>query len=864
MINETLNLRAIRRHVYQLILLVVILSLITAGYIFWQKNVSEKILSRANDYHLSSSSFYLKAMEELRHIQANLEIDLAYTQIEPELQLALVESKTQYNRNVSFYIVRDAHRAGLVIHQQFAGSEFDSLVDKLGRQFQSFKESGSDYFLHDGDVSGQMITEISSLLVTLRQLVHLHSAARDDLLVEQEAREIRQFMVFFVLVLTLFLLGVLITKRGLAAINSVIIDYSQAEEKLVRSNQEWLGAMDFLEDAIYLVDLDDKVVRANKVFYKMTGLSPAQVIGKDISTIIHPQGEAVPCPVCAARMERRDELITMEADHPDNSTGRAIDIMVRIIRDEDSEPLTILMGVHDLSRSRQAENELRESENKYRTLFDKSADAILIIEDNMFVDCNVAALKMLGFSNKTELFNTHPSKLSPPVQADGKESYVKANEMISTALEKGSHRFEWLHKRKNGEIFPVEVLLTPVSFGGKTFIHTVWRDLSQQKLTENALRRSQKMDAVGQMAGGIAHDFNNILGIVLGNVHMLEKQLDLDDTLRKRINGIKHSTQRAVDLTRQLLGFARREASINKATNINHVITNIQNLITQSLTPQVEVEYHLAEELWQTEIDPGDFEDAILNLALNARDAMNGSGLLTIETRNFVLDAAYCVINPDASPGNYVMLAISDTGEGMSQKLQDHIFEPFYTTKEQGKGTGLGLSRVYGFVKRSGGSIKIYSEPGTGATFRIYLPATTLIKKTAKEIESKPGELPGGSETLLLVDDEILILELAEETLQALGYRVLTACNGKDAMQKLAENPGIDLLFTDVVMPGGINGYDLAEKAVIEYPSIKVLLTSGYTEKAVARNGQARFNENILGKPYTPTDLAWQVRKILG
>jgi nitrogen-specific signal transduction histidine kinase/CheY-like chemotaxis protein len=387
-------------------------------------------------------------------------------------------------------------------------------------------------------------------------------------------------------------------------------------------------------------------------------------------------------------------------------------------------------------------------------------------------------------------------------------------------------------------------------------------DITERKQVELALRRSQKMDAVGQMAGGIAHDFNNILGIILGNLHLLEKQVDSNEKIQKRIDSIKHSALRAADLTKSLLGFSSREPTNEKATNINLVISGMGDLIKQTLTPQVEVEQQFAKVLWNTRIDPGSFEDVLLNLVLNARDAMNGHGQLTIETCNVVLDNAYCTKNPDVKPGEYVQLAVSDNGKGISNEQQDHIFEPFFTTKQQGEGTGLGLAMVFGFIKRSGGYIKLYSEPGIGTTFHLYLPRDDT-ESVEQETDEQVVSLPRGCETLLIVDDEVSLVEIAEELLQSLGYRILTANNAKQALEQLNKDSAIDLLFSDVVMPGGLNGFDLAEQATAKYPQLKVLLTSGYSEKVIAQNGQAGFQTNLLNKPYTLANLAKRVRLLL-
>jgi len=393
----------------------------------------------------------------------------------------------------------------------------------------------------------------------------------------------------------------------------------------------------------------------------------------------------------------------------------------------------------------------------------------------------------------------------------------------------------------------------------------VVHDITHKKHTEEALRRSQKMDAVGQLTGGIAHDFNNIMGIILGNVELLELQDIKDEKITKRLDPIKKSAERAVNLTRQLLSFSRRKSDQLIATNINDQLSEMKSLIVHSITPEIEVAYQFGEDLWITKIDPGDFQDAVINIVINARDAMDRCGHLTIESTNCHLDEKYCMHNPEVKQGDYVQLIISDNGKGMSLQQQERIFEPFYTTKAEGSGTGLGLAMVFGFVERSRGHIKVYSEIGIGTTFRIYLPR---VYKEVELVSERNGvnndSAPHGNETILVVDDEEGLRELAQDTLENLGYKVLVCEDGKKALQVLKENTDINLLFSDVVMPGGINGYELAEQAAELYPKLKILLTSGYTQKAVARNGQARFSSNLLSKPYSRQDLAKNIRAILG
>lgn len=386
---------------------------------------------------------------------------------------------------------------------------------------------------------------------------------------------------------------------------------------------------------------------------------------------------------------------------------------------------------------------------------------------------------------------------------------------------------------------------------------------------EEALRLSQKMEAVGQLAGGIAHDYNNMLGIILGSLDLLSHRVDGDPKAMKYLEVAREGVNRGTSITRKLLNFSSGELGELQKTNVNDFITETQDLIIRSLTPIINVKTYLSEDLWPVKIDPGDFKDALLNICLNARDAMPEGGLLVIETNNKVLDKNYIKLNPSASIGDHVVISISDTGTGMSPALIERIFQPFFTTKEVGKGTGLGLSMVYGFAQRSGGHIKVYSEQGKGTTFKIYLPR--LFENT-DEINQAPvrinGDVPHGSETILVVEDEKELADVAVFLLESLGYTTLRAENARQAIEILQQQKHIDLVFSDVVMPGSMNGYKLAIEVLKKHPGIKVLLTSGFTTKReMAMNGDKplydQLSANLLGKPYNQNELADAVRRIL-
>ncbi len=380
---------------------------------------------------------------------------------------------------------------------------------------------------------------------------------------------------------------------------------------------------------------------------------------------------------------------------------------------------------------------------------------------------------------------------------------------------------------------------------------------------EMQLRHTQKMEAIGQLTGGIAHDFNNILAIILGNIDLLETQVAKDESAVKRAGTIRKSAERAAALTRKLLIFAGNHAIEVVSADLHRVVADMENLIARSLTPEIEVTHRFSENLWQTEINVGDFEDALINLVLNARDAMPGGGSLRLEANNSTLDAADCDQDHGANPGEYVEIAVSDTGEGISQEKQSRVFDPFFTTKGTGKGTGLGLAMVYGFVKRSGGYVKVYSELGIGSSFKLYLPRAKKQGKPQQSADVKARRSHAGMQTVLAVDDEVELLALARTQLEGLGYRVLTATNGNEALTRLSEDPTITLLFSDVVMPGGMNGYQLAELATANWPALKVLLTSGFAATGVLSKSQARFEINKLKKPYSHDELAQSLQTLL-
>jgi signal transduction histidine kinase len=398
----------------------------------------------------------------------------------------------------------------------------------------------------------------------------------------------------------------------------------------------------------------------------------------------------------------------------------------------------------------------------------------------------------------------------------------------------------------------------------ETLEQRVAREVTDRIKAEEALRQSQKMEAVGQLTGGIAHDFNNMLAVVLNSLELLARKFLADDPRATRyVDAARNGAKRAAQLTQRLLAFSRQQPLRPQTVDPNKLVAGISDLLRHSLGSALRLETVLAGGLWRTHVDPVQLENALLNLAVNARDAMPDGGHLTIETANAHLDDRYVTEHLGLLPGQYVMVAVTDTGTGMPPEVVAKAFDPFFTTKEVGRGTGLGLSQVYGFVKQSGGHVRIYSEPGQGTTVKLYLPRLQGSAPDAHEADEAEA-LPGGDrgEVILVVEDEPDVRQLAEDSLTELGYRVLTAEGAEAALALLDTHPDIALVFTDVVMPG-TNGRKLADEALRRRPGLKVLFTTGYTRNAIVHGGLLDPGVHLIGKPYSLDELATVVRKVL-
>ena len=517
-----------------------------------------------------------------------------------------------------------------------------------------------------------------------------------------------------------------------------------------------------------------------------------------------------------------------------------------------------------ITEKKRAEEALLDSETRYRSIFDSSPDGIVIIDPDTatMIDFNQQACTQLGYTR--EEFGC--LKISDIDLLDGTEE-VKAR--IQKVIETGYDEFETLHRTKHGEQRNVHVTVQYISIGGKSVQHCICRDITERKQAEAEkerlqvqLQQAMKMEAVGRLAGGVAHDFNNLLTVIMGYCELLLKKIGKESPMHGQVDEIKRAGERAASLTQQLLAFSRKQIIEPKVVHLDHLVAEMLKMLIRLIGEEIALQATTGKSLGSVKIDPGQFQQILMNLVVNARDAMPGGGKIVIETANVDLGEEYCAAHPYVTPGRYVMLAVSDTGQGMSEEVKAHIFEPFFTTKEKGSGTGLGLATTYGAVKQSGGSIEVYSEVGIGTTLKIYLPRVEeqVIKP---ENDDPPTDLPGGTETVLIVEDEGILRNLCVQILEQLGYMVLQARNGTEAIAKVqGYGDRIDLLLTDVVMPG-MNGGELATQLVLHNPEMKVLFTSGYTEDVISHHGALAEGVSFIGKPYRSAALARKIREVL-
>ena len=775
-------------------------------------------------------------------------------------------------------------------------------------------------------------------------------------------------------------------------LNRLFRDIRHSAQEL-EEHERWLRLMgDNLPDGFvyqYTVDPDGqpRFTFISAGVERVLGVTPPEVL-RDANCVM---GQLDPAqhPAYAAAEEESARLLTdaaidLRMRRPDGSV-RWIHVQARPNRN--AEGRVQWDGfVTDITERKLAEEALRASELKHRSLFECSRDAILTVDpaSGKFTSCNSAALKMFGAKTEAELIAHGPADLSPLRQPEGRLSSEMAREIDQAVLRDGSRFFEWSHRRFNGEGFFADVLLTRIEWDGKPTVMSTVRDITERRLAEaermhlstaleqtaeaivitdlagsilyvnpaferisgfsrqeaigrnprlqksgrhdaafyeqlwatlkrgevwhghlinqrkdgtvfeeNAtispvrdaagkivnymaikldvtremelerqFRQSQKLEAIGQLAGGIAHDFNNILSAILLQVELAGQEPGLSSDLREGLQQIHDDAQRAASLTRQLLLFSRRQVMQSRDLDLNEIVANLAKMLWRIIGEDVRLQLDLHPLPLLTRADPGMLDQVTLNLAVNARDAMPGGGRLLIGTSDIIVDEALARQHPEAAPGRYVCLRVTDTGCGIPAAVLPKIFEPYFTTKEPGKGTGLGLATVFGIVQQHRGWLTVVSEPGRGATFNIYLPA--LATANAPPVVSTPPKPRGGTETILLTEDDRAVRKATAAILKHHGYRVLEAANGPEALALWNENRGaIALLFTDLVMPGGLGGRQLAQQLRADRPNLKVIFASGYSAEIAGREIQLPAGESFMQKPFLPQDLLATIRSCL-
>ncbi|MBR0843947.1 PAS domain S-box protein [Bradyrhizobium liaoningense] len=496
-----------------------------------------------------------------------------------------------------------------------------------------------------------------------------------------------------------------------------------------------------------------------------------------------------------------------------------------------------------------AQRAMRESVMRLTAVVETAVDGVILFDaQNRILLFNPACERLFGY-RADEVINRNVGMLMP-----GEASAAPDNK--ATRFATGG---EAIGLRKDGSAFPMNLSVGQARQDGELIFVGIVHDLSARKLTEQQLQQAQKMETVGQLSGGIAHDFNNLLTVMIGNAEHLSEQLKARPDLQRFADDICQSGERGAELTQRLLAFSRRQLLQPQPIDCRGLLDSMLKLLKRTLREDIEIRTASGPGKIQAFADRTQLESAVLNLALNAQDAMPAGGHLTLSTELATIDEEYRALHPEVTSGSYALISVTDDGEGMTPDVIERAFEPFFTTKEVGKGSGLGLSMVYGFAKQSDGHVSIYSEQGLGTTVRIYLPRADADRSLADALESEEAA-PRGYETILIAEDDPFVRSSAIRRVEALGYRVVAAVNGKEALQVLRTDPSIDMLFTDIVMPGGMSGWELAEQARRMRPGLPVLFTSGYALETLVEQGRAHAQSVVLTKPYRKVELARRIR----
>ncbi len=619
--------------------------------------------------------------------------------------------------------------------------------------------------------------------------------------------------------------------------------------------------------AIFTLDVDGRVADWNEGARAMTGYTAAEIAGRPCSVFYTRQDVEAGVPAEGLKRAREDgRYETRGLRLRRDGSLFVAETTLTAVRNEDGTLLGYGAITRDISERTAVHERLSASEQSLRslvdTVLDTLVDGLVIIDRKGTIQVFNRACETLFGYTAAEAIGQNVRMLMPSPFRHEHDQYLK--NYLDTGIRKiiGQPR-EVPGRRKDGSTFPMHIAVGETRSGGEPIYVGVIHDLSERNRTEGELRQAQKMEALGQLTGGIAHDFNNILMVILANVDTILEDEGAAPAIRERTRQIDRAAHRAAELTRQLLAFSRKQTLQPQPTDLNDTVAATVRLIRRTLSEAIAVETVLAPGLWTANVDPTQLESALVNLCINARDAMPGGGRLVLETANATLDESYVAAHPDAAAGPHVMVSITDTGTGIAPENLDKVFEPFFTTKEVGRGTGLGLSMVYGFIKQSRGHIRIESELGRGTSIRLYLPRLEGMAGDAPA-PARDAALAGGSERILVVEDDPQVRAGVVRQLASLGYTVDEASDGAAGLAAFAAaSPPYDLLLTDVVMPGALGGKALADEVKRRWPETPVVFMSGYNEEAVGPDGRLEAGIHLLAKPFRKRDLARMIRAVL-
>jgi PAS domain S-box-containing protein len=636
-----------------------------------------------------------------------------------------------------------------------------------------------------------------------------------------------------------------------------ITERNRTQQALRQEIEERRRIFETSQDLILVTDANGALVQVSPSSETILGYAPEEMIGRNALEFIH--GEDLESAREGIRSEQREQHTRNFRSRCVHKSGRTVTLAWMGTW---SEPVRRFFFIgRDMTESQRAEETLRESEQLARGIIDTALDAFVQTDESGNIrNWNPRAEEIFGWRRKDALGKNFVELVIAEADRDGLRVALARFRHSGEGLSFGRRR-EIRAKRRDGREFTAELSITALRRREGILFNGFLRDLTDKIAAEDRIRQAEKMEAVGQLTGGIAHDFNNILTVITGTIEILADAVETKPQLAIITKMIDDAAARGAELTRHLLAFARKQPLHPRETDVNTLILDTAKLLRPTLGAQVEIESVFDDETCTATVDPNQLATAILNLSLNARDAMPNGGKLVLETGSAFLDENYAAMHGDVRPGHYTLIAVSDTGTGIPASMLDRVFDPFFTSKGPGQGTGLGLSMVYGFIKQSAGHIEICSEEGHGTTIKMYLPPGDGAS-SASERSPEPA-VQGGQETILVVEDDDLVRDYVLTQLNSLGYVTLDAANAAAALAVVEAGNEFDLLFTDVIMPGAMNGRQLANELQERKPGLKVLFTSGYTENAIIHHGRLDSGVLLLTKPYRKSDLAVMIRKAL-